>query len=121
MFFEVVKGAREVVGYRHPCALDAITKTAKKGKQKMSKFIEENPDNPYAFIQWKGTNVCMDFHCECGAHCHFDGDFAYAVKCPHCEVVWEMPCFLTPRKADERTHEYWRNNPQILEGDEDRA
>lgn len=38
-------------------------------------FIGDEPENPYAFIQWKGTDVCMDFHCECGAHCHFDGSY----------------------------------------------
>mgnify|MGYP001593034448 FL=1 len=75
---------------------------------------------PSAYIQWKGTNVCMDFHCECGAFCHFDGDFAYTVKCPHCDTVWEMPDTIYPRKASERTYEYWRNNPQLLEKDEEK-
>lgn len=54
---------------------------------------------PHVFLQWKGTDVCLDFHCECGAHCHFDGDFAYALKCPHCGTLWEMPIYLYPRKA----------------------
>lgn len=72
---------------------------------------------PNIYIQWKGTDVCMDFHCECGAICHFDGTFAYTVKCPHCNVVWEMPECLLPRKADEKTFSYWRNNPQLLERD----
>ena len=70
---------------------------------------------PHAFVQWKGTDVCMDFHCECGAHCHFDGDFAYTVKCPHCDAVWEMPFNIFPRKANNQTGEYWRNNPVMLE------
>lgn len=74
---------------------------------------------PSAWIQWKGTNVCMDFHCECGAFCHFDGDFAYTVKCPHCETIWEMPSTVYPRKADERTQGYWRENPKELEPDGD--
>src|SRR5579859_6922896 len=65
----------------------------------MSQFIEERPNDPYVFIQWKGTDVCMDFYCECGEHCHFDGDFAYAVRCPHCDTVWEMPSYVTPRKV----------------------
>lgn len=76
-------------------------------------------DSPSAFIQWKGTNVCMDFYCRCGAHCHFDGDFAYTVKCPHCNTIWEMPCMIYPREADKRTDEYWRDNPKQLEPDED--
>ncbi|WP_145670196.1 hypothetical protein [Bradyrhizobium stylosanthis] len=86
----------------------------------MPDFIDEgSPEETHAFIQWKGTDVCMDFHCECGAHNHFDGYFAYTVKCQHCGAVWEMPHYLKPRKADQRTYEYWRENPQKLEPDED--
>lgn len=74
---------------------------------------------PHAFIQWKGTDVCMDFYCECDAHCHFDGGFAYTVKCPHCGTVWQMPFNLFPRKVCDQTSKYWRDNPQMLEPDED--
>ena len=73
---------------------------------------------PSAYIQWKGTDVCMDFHCECGSRYHFDGEFAYTVKCPKCSTVWEMPTLIYPRKADARTNEYWRENPKILVDDE---
>ena len=68
-------------------------------------FIDSKPADPYVFIQWKGTDVCMDFYCKCGAHCHFDGDFAYAVRCPHCHTVWEMPCYVTPREANPSSFE----------------
>lgn len=82
-------------------------------------FSHKEINRPHAFIQWKGTDVCMDFHCECGAHCHFDGGFAYTVKCPHCNVVWEMPFNVFPRKVCAETYEYWRENPKMLEADED--
>jgi hypothetical protein len=52
-------------------------------------------DRAQAFIQWKGTDLCMDFHCTCGAQSHFDGFFAYALKC-RCGKVWEMPERLVP-------------------------
>lgn len=42
------------------------------------------------FVQWKGTDICMDFHCECGHHNHYDGFFAYYVKCAGCEQVYKM-------------------------------
>lgn len=74
---------------------------------------------PHTFIQWKGTDVCMDFHCECGAHCHFDGDFAYVVKCPHCGTAWEMPCHVFPRKVDSRTYAFHVEDAKPLEPDED--
>ena len=56
-----------------------------------------------AFIQWKGTDVCMDLHCpKCGYHNHYDGMFAYVVKCAKCNALWEMSCFVTFKPA-ERT------------------
>lgn len=77
------------------------------------------PERPSAFLQWKGTDACFDFYCKCGAHCYFDGYFAYMVECPHCKTVWEMPCILYPREADERTGTYWRENPELLMPDEE--
>lgn len=45
---------------------------------------------PYGFIQWKGTDVCMDIHCICGAHEHYDGDFLYYYKCKTCGRIFEV-------------------------------
>lgn len=53
----------------------------------MSKDISNGCQN---FIQWKGTDVCMDFHCECGNSFHVDDDFAYALKCLQCGKVWKL-------------------------------
>lgn len=53
-------------------------------------------NEPNVFIQWKGTVACMDLHCTCGADGHIDEDFAYAVQCWQCGLVWEMPTSLTP-------------------------
>lgn len=50
------------------------------------------------FVQWKGTDVCFDFWCECGAQGHFDGYFAYQVRCPKCEAVFAMPSTVYPLK-----------------------
>jgi len=33
------------------------------------------------FIQWKGTDVCMDVTCPCGESGHVDGYFAYHLSC----------------------------------------
>lgn len=75
---------------------------------------------PSAFIQWKGTDVCMDFHCQCGAFCHFDGDFAYLVRCQHCGVVWQMPSTVYPRVASA---DALKDNPNVrdLDVDEEHA
>ena len=45
---------------------------------------------PHGWIQWKGTEVCMDIHCACGEHSHVDAEFAYYVKCPKCGQIWAM-------------------------------
>lgn len=44
---------------------------------------------PHGWIQWKGTNVCMDIKCKCGALTHVDEDFCYHVKCGSCGQVYE--------------------------------
>jgi len=46
--------------------------------------MERTMKRPFAGIQWKGTDVCMDVHCDCGEEYHVDGDFVYFVKCGHC-------------------------------------
>ncbi len=76
----------------------------------------EAKQDPYAFIQYKGTDICMDFHCDCGAHCHHDGYFAHVVQCPHCKTNWKMPDHVTPRRllASDYPHE-----PQVMQYDED--
>lgn len=67
--------------------------------------VDTSPERPYTFIQWKGTDVCLDFHCRCGASGHFDGDFAYNLRCTVCDTVWNMPIHLIPREgsADDGT------------------
>jgi hypothetical protein len=48
------------------------------------------------FIQWKGTQVCLDFYCSCGgAGGHFDGWFCYYIKCPDCNTIYKLPDTLT--------------------------
>lgn len=72
-------------------------------------------EEPSAYIQWKGTEVCMDFHCLCGAFCHLDAEFAYVVQCPHCKRMWEMPCVVYPRLAED----HWQTeSPNVLMPDE---
>jgi hypothetical protein len=54
------------------------------------------------FVQWKGTDLCMDFTCDCGGGGHFCGAFAYVIQCPSCKSYYEMPTDL-PLKKLERT------------------
>lgn len=45
---------------------------------------------PYGWIQWKGTDVCIDLHCICGFLGHYDGDFLYTWKCPKCKQIFKV-------------------------------
>lgn len=50
--------------------------------------LQSVPDGPHGWIQWKGTDVCMDVHCACGEMTHVDGGFAYHVRCCLCGRVY---------------------------------
>lgn len=59
-------------------------------------------DSPaHAFIQWKGTDVCFDFYCDCGEQGHFDGYFAYQFRCGSCKTVYVFPHDVYAIKVDE--------------------
>ena len=60
---------------------------------------DERP-TPHAFVQWKGTDICMDVRCDCGDSFHIDDFFAYFVKCKSCGRVYETPCFIPLRAID---------------------
>ncbi len=57
-------------------------------KYESKQFNVDHPA-PHGWIQWKGTDVCIDINCECGALLHHDGDFMYFVRCPKCQTVYE--------------------------------
>jgi hypothetical protein len=42
------------------------------------------------WIQWKGTNACIDLYCPCGLQDHMDLDFLYYVKCTGCGQVYSV-------------------------------
>jgi hypothetical protein len=55
-------------------------------------------------IQWKGTDLCMDFICpQCDAQSHFDGMFAHTIQCPGCKQRYRMPTdvAVTPCAAND--------------------
>lgn len=42
------------------------------------------------WIQWKGTDVCVDLHCKCGYDGHYDGSFLYFFECPACHAKYAV-------------------------------
>ena len=63
------------------------------------------PAGPFAFIQWKGTDACVDLTCACGAAGHLDGDFLYFVRCRACGAVYALRPYvdLVPVPPDDAT------------------
>lgn len=61
-------------------------------KKKIINFNRER--DPHGWIQWKGTDLCIDIHCRCGKSTHFDGDFMYYIQCPYCERVYAANGFI---------------------------
>lgn len=65
-------------------------------KNRIAKDMDEAYDICYnqtdrrARTQWNGTDLCMDFVCDCGDSWHIDGMFAYSVKCPACNAVYYL-------------------------------
>lgn len=57
---------------------------------------EPDPDPAplMAFVQWKGTDVCMDVPCSCGTTFHVDGMGAFAVQCPNCGEAFASPSYV---------------------------
>jgi hypothetical protein len=65
---------------------------------------------PCAFIQWKGTDVCMDVYCLCGQQFHIDATFTYAVQC-RCGKRYEMSSMIEMREIPEG--EIWKGCPPV--------
>jgi transcription elongation factor Elf1 len=52
------------------------------------------------FIQWKGTEVCLDFNCPCGHEGHVDAGFAYFVECGGCGAVYQMGTQVIAKRVE---------------------
>lgn len=71
-------------------------------------YADAHPDGKAnVFVQWKGTDACFDFGCECGANGHFDGFFAYSLRCGACGAVYAMPSTVYPRRLTDDEVASW--------------
>lgn len=72
-------------------------------------------ENPRGWIQWKGTNVCIDLHCKCGEHGHFDGDFLYYWECPKCKTLYALPGVTDLVELNQEQAEFVRKDrPTVI-------
>jgi hypothetical protein len=54
-------------------------------------YSQDHPSvDSHGWIQWKGTDVCMDIKCRCGHAGHVDTDFFYYYRCPSCGTVFAI-------------------------------
>ncbi len=69
----------------------------------MSADVIYGDNEPHGWIQWKGTDVCMDVHCQCGVSTHVDAEFAYFIQCGKCGAKYAVGqnVKLTPLTAEE--------------------
>lgn len=51
---------------------------------------DPQPEGPHGWIQWKGTEVCMDIRCPCGHQGHFDGEYFYHYECGGCHAKYAV-------------------------------
>lgn len=74
---------------------------SKRMDQFSSAITKQIQAETHGWIQWKGTAVCMDFHCKCGCAGHIDDEFVYYVECPECHTLYEVSGFVEMIEADE--------------------
>ena len=56
------------------------------------------------YIQWKGTEACLDFHCECGHYTHFDTTFTNSLLCSACGAHWDLKSQVGVTRAPDLPH-----------------
>lgn len=44
----------------------------------------------FGWIQWKGTDACIDVECLCGNVEHLDGFFQYGWRCGECHRIYAL-------------------------------
>jgi len=81
---------------------------------------------PHGWVQWKGTDACVDLHCECGAHGHIDAEFFYHYECLSCGRKYALSGYVRLIELSHEAAEYVANggdcdflsDPRLLEESE---
>lgn len=84
--------------------------------------IKEDFQRPNGGIQWKGTDVCIDLLCVCGANDHFDGEFFYFFKCRKCGRKYSVGARIVLKELTTEQAEYVETESHGFRiGDEDES
>lgn len=60
-------------------------------------------EDAHGTIQWKGSDIYMDIHCDCGHTSNIKGDGIFFVKCPSCKTIYELNGFIQLIKRTDIT------------------
>jgi hypothetical protein len=85
-------------------------------------YSQDSPTgDAHAWIQWKGTDVCMDVHCRCSEMFHVHGEFAYFWRCPECGATFALgqTVKLIPLTADQISQVEKESYLSLVIGDRD--
>ena len=70
-------------------------------------YNKDNPPiDPYGWIQYKDTKLCIYTHCICGYLSHLDGDFIYFCECPKCHKKYMLGQNIKLIELDREEIEY---------------
>jgi hypothetical protein len=86
-----------------------------------SVYSRDNPaGRAHGWIQWKGTDVCIDLHCECGHHGHLHGYFLYYYECPECHKLYALGQNVALIRLTSEEESYVRSEcASVIQTDED--
>ncbi len=71
---------------------------------------------PSGYIQYKGSDICIDLECKCGWDDHFDGAFLFGFTCPKCGISYllqDIIEFIETPKTQENEWKF-RDVPELL-------
>jgi hypothetical protein len=84
-------------------------------KEVYSDNNEVEAEEPFGYIQWKGTDVCMDLHCKCGHHGHVDDEFFYYYVCPKCKTTYAVGNKVKLIELNEENKEFVeKDRPNLI-------
>lgn len=94
--------------------------TDKKSPYEYQREVDPHPeDGTHTFLQWQGTNVCMDFYCKCGDTMHFDNYSLFFVQCSACKTKYIMSTYVRAIEVPPHLDEEASNSPCLWTNDKD--
>lgn len=82
----------------------------------MSEPTDPKPE-AWAYIQWAGTDVSLDIACvNCHQVGHFDGYFAYELRCSSCGQLHKLDAMIGYRTIDDDKRDM--TNPPVIDMDD---